>query len=746
MEKNSAGSIKNDGRMVLPWVLRRYMHADLVTVYKARFVFYVCLLSIVCSAAALVSSAYLQINDPATLRFNYPALLVESAAIILFLVILGLLLKGYYSVASNMLILTGLASVWLVMLMSQTYAVSNLDTVVYILVILSMTPILVRRRSWLILFYTLVNIPVLWIYMYTQNDVLGLTATPFYDYLSDVTISLVGVSIITWNIFIINSGALHRLENDIEHREKAEADLRQSRSELSSLLRFQNEMVESLILWVVTVDVDGNIITWNRAAETITGYSKEEAIGGSSIWNLIYPDESYRRMVFSETGGVEDAGGRVENFETVIVRKDGTQRIVSWHSNRIYDENGKIAGNIGIGADITDRRHEQEEKEKLEEQILQMQKMESIGRLAGGIAHDFNNLLTAILGTTEMALLSDEDDGHRESFQVIQRAAESASNLTRQLLSFSRKQVIEPKILDINEVIDHISSMLSRMIGDNIVLKPLLADDLCTVKADPGQIEQILVNLAVNARDAMPEGGAITLQTGMVNIDREYCRHNAGAEPGEYVMIAVSDTGHGIDKDVKDHIFEPFFTTKKTGKGTGLGLATVYGAVRQSGGFITFYSEEGQGAVFRVYLPCAAGEADAGPDEDQEADFPEGNETILIVEDNEYVLQLAVNILSRLGYKVLQAASGEDAVKVSRNYCDKIDLMLTDVILTGMNGKELAKIMSGKRPEMKVLFTSGYTGELISRSGILDEGINFIGKPYSAYSLAQTIRNIIDGE
>lgn len=747
MNKTFVDQHDENDRLILPRILHRYGGADFVTANKARFVFYFCLLSIVSTVCIICYSSFLQVSNPFSKIFNYPVMLIEFSALLIFMAILLLLVKGFFAVASNMLIVTALAAVWLVMLKSGTPAVSNLDTIVYVFAILAMTPILVKHKSWALLFYALINVPILWVYMYTRNDTLRLSSMQFYDYLADVSIALMATSIIVWNTFIINRGALNRLERDIGRREKAEIALGKSREDMASLLRFQNEMLDTAIIWIETTDVNGNVLTWNRAAERISGYSKEEVIGNKKIWEWLYPDESYRGMIYGKTREIVDKGERIENFETRIRRKDGAERIISWYSNYIYGENGNIAGSIGLGADITERRREQEEKEKLEEQMLQMQKMESIGRLAGGIAHDFNNLLTAILGTAELGLISgDRDFDNRAGFTAIKNAAESASNLTRQLLLFSRKQVLEPKVFELNELISHVADMLVRMIGENINLNIIPAGNLCMIMADPGQLEQILINLAVNARDAMPDGGTITLQTARVSFDSEYCAHHAGVEPGDYVMLSVSDTGHGIKKEIREHIFEPFYTTKKAGRGTGLGLATVYGAVRQSGGFITFDSEEGHGAVFKVYFPRALDRDAPGPGAHETGEFTTGNETILLVEDNEYVLDFAVKILTRMGYRVLSSTSGEDALKLSEEFNERIDLMMTDVILTGINGRALAKKMSAMRPDMKVLYTSGYTGELVSMKGAVDEGIHFIGKPYSAFALSQMIRRVLEGD
>lgn len=517
---------------------------------------------------------------------------------------------------------------------------------------------------------------------------------------------------------------------------------------MASLLRFQNEMLDTAAIWINTLDINGNVTMWNRAAERISGFKREEVVGHGKIWEWLYPDENYRNTIYSKATEIIRAGDHVENFETVITRRDGEKRIITWNSNDILDENGEPAGSIALGSDITDRKRDQDEKEKLEEQLLQMQKMDSIGRLAGGIAHDFNNLLTAILGSTELAMLQIKaDDKVARNFNTIKKAAESAANLTKQLLAFSRKQVIEPKVIDLNNVMDHMKGMLERMIGENIQVRTVPCPDKCMIKADPGQLEQIFINLVVNARDAMPDGGLLTLETSSIQVDENYCSSHAQIEPGNYAMLAVSDTGHGMSREIREHIFEPFFTTKEPGKGTGLGLATVYGAVRQSGGSIEFYSEEGHGTTFRLYFPAVVEEGDRVYNvQQQEEESPGGDETILVVEDNTHVLEFVSTSLSRIGYTIITAMSGEEALKIAAEYTGRINMMMTDVILTGMNGRELALKIKGLRPEVKVLYNSGYSGDLISRSGVIEEGIHFIGKPFSAVMLARKIRDVLDGE
>jgi signal transduction histidine kinase/ActR/RegA family two-component response regulator len=400
----------------------------------------------------------------------------------------------------------------------------------------------------------------------------------------------------------------------------------------------------------------------------------------------------------------------------------------------------------GIIIDVTARKLAEEQSERLQAQLQQAMKMEAIGRLAGGVAHDFNNLLTAIMGNASFASHElDSKDLVREALLEIGRAAESAAALTRQLLAFSRKQLIEPKVLNPNVLILSLEKMLGRLIGENIELVTQLERNPCAIKIDPGQFEQILVNLAVNARDAMPNGGRLSIETANVELDEKYCNAHEPTRPGRHVVITVSDTGVGIDEDVKAHLFEPFFTTKPQGKGTGLGLATTLGLVKQAGGSIEVASERNSGTVFKVYLPLVEESiVEADFDGEHVEQLPAGHETILLVEDQEVVRRLVHKLLTRLGYAVIQARDGRSALTALEQHLGPLHLLLTDVVMPSMSGPELAARVFALRPQVKVLFTSGYTENAISHHGILDAGVNFIAKPYVPQVLAQKIRQVLE--
>lgn len=388
------------------------------------------------------------------------------------------------------------------------------------------------------------------------------------------------------------------------------------------------------------------------------------------------------------------------------------------------------------------------EKKRLEAQLLQSQKMESVGKLAGGVAHDFNNLLGIITGYGELlARRIPDDPSLRKYVGDILKAAKRAADLTHQLLAFSRKQVLQPRILDLNTAVGEMERMLRRLIGEDIDLVTLLADGLGRVMADPGQIEQVIMNLAVNARDAMPQGGRLTIETANVNLDAAYARSRPGVEPGSHVVLAVSDTGHGMPQEVLSHLFEPFFTTKEPGKGTGLGLATVHGIVKQSGGHIFVYSEPQHGTTFKIYLPRLeeAAEASKTVSAEAEADWPRGSETVLLVEDEASLRSLVRECLEGSGYAVIEARHAGHALEIAEGHAAPIDLLMTDVVMPGMSGRELARRLTVSHPSMKVLYMSGYTDDAVVLHGVLAADVAFLQKPFTGEALARKLREVLDG-
>ncbi|MGA9571175.1 MAG: CHASE4 domain-containing protein [Candidatus Acidiferrales bacterium] len=419
------------------------------------------------------------------------------------------------------------------------------------------------------------------------------------------------------------------------------------------------------------------------------------------------------------------------------------KRVFESHVRPLRGPDGEIVGVIGVALDITDRK-------QLADQLRQSQKLQAIGELAGGVAHDFNNLLMVVKGHAEMLLdrlprgSADRQNLALQNVEQIQQAAERAAALTRQLLAFSRMQVLQPRVLDLNEVVAGMIQMVSRVIGANIELAFLPGADLGRVKADPSQIEQVALNLVVNARDAMPDGGRLTIETSNVQLERDYATQHAVVDPGPYVMLTVSDTGTGMDAATKARIFEPFFTTKAQGRGTGLGLATVYGVVKQSGGYVWVYSELGHGTTFKVYLPMVQAPAEKTAPEKVVQGHEPGTETILFVEDEQSVRELVSEYLSARGYQVLDASDGQQALEMAAAHTGKIQLLITDVVMPRLSGRELAARLTAARPDLKILYISGYTDDSVFRHGVLQGGMDFLQKPFNLKALAAKIREVLE--
>ena len=516
------------------------------------------------------------------------------------------------------------------------------------------------------------------------------------------------------------------LTQTVSQRERAEEELREANQTLQSL-------VQTSPLAIIALDLEGNVRSWNSAAERLFGWSESEVIG---LRIQIIPDDEWD--AFYNSLDITRKAGTFTGFETTRIRNDGSLIDVSLSAAPLVDGKGNINGSVVVIADITERKH-------LEEQFRQAQKMEAVGRLAGGVAHDFNNLLTAIIGYSQLALARlHREDPMRREIEEIEQAGHRAAGLTNQLLAFSRRQVLQPQVLDLNAVVANLGKMLERLIGEDIVLVTTLAPDIGFVKADPGQIEQIIMNLAVNSRDAMPDGGRLTIETFNADLDESYTAEHIGARPGPNVVLAVSDNGCGIDKETQSNIFEPFFTTKELGKGTGLGLSTVYGIVQQSGGHIGLYSEPGKGTTFKVYLPRLEEAGQKHESGVTERESLEGSETVLLVEDEDSVRELARRILEAYGYVVLAAGGRDEALSICKAHEGSLHLMLTDVVMPGTSGRELAQLVATNHPEITVLYMSGYTDDAIVQHGVLGADTQFLQKPFSPMALARKVRETID--
>jgi two-component system cell cycle sensor histidine kinase/response regulator CckA len=434
------------------------------------------------------------------------------------------------------------------------------------------------------------------------------------------------------------------------------------------------------------------------------------------------------------------------DIEFRLVQK--TRKVIQIHAiaDNFYDHEGKPLATRGVFQDITDRKEAENALKKVEAQLIQSQKMESVGRLAGGVAHDYNNMLNIIMGHAEMAEEQlDPEDPIQENLAQILLAAERSADITRQLLAFARKQTIEPEILDLNASVAKMLKMLKRLIGEDIELSWIPGTDLGAVKVDKSQVDQVLANLCVNARDAIRGVGRITIETGNVTFDEAYCEDHGDCVVGEFVMLSVSDNGIGMTKDTLEKVFEPFFTTKGIGEGTGLGLATVYGIAKQNHGFVSVYSEPELGTAVKFYLPRQKA-SPSRMDEKHETELPEGmGETVLIVEDEPVILRLGRLILERQGYNVIEARSPLKALALAGEYRNEIDLLITDVVMPEMNGRELAEQLRMTRPRIKTLFMSGYTANVIAHRGVIEDGVSFMPKPFSRKDMAFKVREVLDG-
>ncbi len=519
--------------------------------------------------------------------------------------------------------------------------------------------------------------------------------------------------------------------NDVTARKQAEEARGISEKRLTELL-------ESVHLVAVTIDPDGAVTFCNSFLLGLTGRSREEAFGAD--WFELFVPEDERetiRALFRE--GI-DFGVLPATFENRIVTRDGRQRMIVWQNTVLHNPDGTVSGVASLGADVTDQR-------SLEEQLRQSQKMEAIGQLAGGVAHDFNNILTVILGYGNLIRMKmAEGSPEMGNLDQVLDAAGRAAELTRGLLAFSRKQIMTPKTVDLNELILDVEKFLRRIIGEDIRLQTNLTGFEPTVYVDKGQIEQVLINLAANARDAMPKGGLLSIATDLRELDEPFVKSQGHGTPGRYAVISVSDTGDGMNEEIRSRIFEPFFTTKETGKGTGLGLSIVYGIVKQHNGYIYVYSEPGAGTAFRVYLPFVGQERPEAGEHEARPVPRGGTETILLAEDDPSVRKLVEIVLKEFGYTVILAEDGQEAVEKFRANRERVSLLLMDLIMPVKNGRQASEEIRGMAPDVKVLYSSGYTADIIRSRGELDEGADLIYKPVDPVMLAAKVREVLDRE
>ena len=529
----------------------------------------------------------------------------------------------------------------------------------------------------------------------------------------------------------VNKGQLKRLVPAV-HRELREA---KGRATLRATEASYATLVEHAPVGIYRSTPDGRFLAVNSALVGLLGFGSADEVLQLHISRDVYADPAERQRLLDRDSYTDR---EYDEVEATWKRKDGRHLTVKLSVRAVRSRSGQVEYYETFVRDVTEQR-------RLQTQLVQSQKMEAVGRLAGGIAHDFNNLLTVI--TTSCDLLLEDlaaTDPKREDVDQVRKAADGAAALTRQLLAFSRQQVLTPQIVNLGDVVYGVEKMLRRVIGEDVDLVTVLGSDVGAVKADVGQLEQVLMNLAVNARDAMPTGGKLTIETANVEHDPDYAREQEAAPVSRFVMLAVSDTGTGMDEATKARIFEPFFTTKEVGKGTGLGLATVYGIVRQSGGFIWVYSEPGLGTTFKIYLPQVDAVAAGSAARATPTTSHRGTETVLLVEDAAAVRAVIHEALARQGYTVLDAPNGAEALRIAAGHPGPIHLLLTDVVMPGLSGRQLSDQLAQIRPETKVLYTSGYTDDAIVRHGVLESGIAYLQKPFSVDGLARKVREVLD--
>jgi two-component system cell cycle sensor histidine kinase/response regulator CckA len=514
---------------------------------------------------------------------------------------------------------------------------------------------------------------------------------------------------------------------DLSEQRQAQEDLRRSEENY-------HDLVQHAPLGIYRSTPEGRFLTVNPALVQMLGYDSAEAVLALDLAKDVYANPEDRPLLIAQFGERNQ-----HTAETDWKRQDGRLITVRVHARALRGGGGELEGFEALAEDVT-------EQHTLEDQFRQAQRLEAVGRLAGGVAHDFNNVLTVITSYTGLLLEGfDRRDPRYNDLEEIRSAAERATALTRQLLAFSRKQVLQTQVLNLNEVVRGLQKMLQRLIGEDVKLTSVPGAGLGAVRADPGQLEQVILNLAVNSRDAMPNGGLLTLETANVELDEAYSREHLDVSPGRYVMLAVSDTGLGMDPVTRSRIFEPFFTTKGPGKGTGLGLATVYGIIKQSGGHVLVYSEPGHGTTFKIYLPRVAEQTETSESADgDDEEVPGGSETILLAEDDSAVRGVVVSVLKQKGYRVLQATNGTAAIELARSHQGPVDLLITDLIMPGMTGRDLADALADHRPGTRILFMSGYTDDAVIRQRVLDEGTPFLQKPFTPRDLALKAREVLD--
>jgi PAS domain S-box-containing protein len=756
--------------------LSRYSDSDFDLQLKARFFMGVCLFNMAMILVIMASTLY---DQHSGLYINKTTISLLALDFFLVPCALALLARGAFSLSANLIVLINQMTVWAVIVFDSSHHVSRLDTFAYIFCVLSLLPLAVNRYKSVFFLYGTLNIAFLFIYITFNRQRFPIPDYTVIAFLSDNTVAILISSIVAYSVFSINRAALEKAKAEIAERTQAERIVQQQKRELEKVnnelstalkqmekttgeLKATNEQFETTQKNLLSSNLllseseekfskafhqsplltglmnfpHGQFTDISDSLCSLTGYTAEEMIGKTSgDLNLWVSENEYKKIK-----GVFINGGKLQDEEFVIRNRNDKHHTILMSSEVVSI--GQSPHIILIGVDITERKRAEEEKGHLEDQLRQAQKMEAVGHLAGGIAHDFNNMLSVVIGNSELLMMEELLDADAQArINNIRDAARRSADLVRQLLAFARKQTVAPKILDVNDAISGMLKMLQRLIGEDIDLEWIPGNNLGPILIDPSQIDQILANLMVNARDAIDGVGKVTIETQYQEIDDAYCSGHPDFFPGIFIMLSVSDNGCGMTEKTIEQIFEPFFTTKGVSRGTGLGLATVYGIVKQNNGFIHVYSEPGKGSTFRIYFPRT------DIKNTQEVALPpvhppaKGSGTVLMVEDDLAILEIGHSILELLGYTVLTANSPENAIAMALAHSGDIDLLITDVVMPGMNGKELAERLAEIKPELRCLFMSGYTANVIAHHGVLDDGVMFLPKPFTVKDLADKVRD-----
>ncbi len=756
-------------------ILSRYKDQDYDIQLRARFFFGVYVFNMVMLFIIMAYTLYIQHNGFPT---NNTIVGLIALCILFVPCALLLLIRGHFSFSTQLIIIANQLTIWTIIAFDESHIVSQLDTFAYVFCLLSILPLSVKEKTPVFFIYGGMNILFLFLIVTMSPDRFNLPHYVIIDVLADNTVAILISTIAAFSVFSINRRALEKAKNEIEDRTQAEVMVLQQKRELESVngelsstlarmeataddLKKTNERLETTRkellasnlllkeseekfstifqrspLLIALMDLpNGRFTDVSDSFCALLGYSPAEMLGRTSGEIDLWVSETQYRDIKT----IFMTGGKLKD-EELFIQDIGKKNHTLLMSSEIVSI-GQCPHIILMGVDITERKRAEQEKSSLEDQLRQSQKMEAVGHLAGGIAHDFNNMLSVVMGNAELLTMNNAlDSSAKARISSIRDAAGRSASLVRQLLAFARKQTISPRKINLNNAISGMLKMLHRLIGEDIDLEWIPGSELPPVLIDPSQIDQVLANLMVNARDAIDGVGKITIETQSIEIDEAYCNGHAGFYPGTFSMLSISDNGCGISENALGQIFEPFFTTKGVGRGTGLGLATVYGIVKQNNGFIHVYSEPGQGSTFKLYFPPAHSGIIQDAIAEPVSEPVKGSGTVLVVEDDASILDIGRSILEQLGYRVLTANNPENAVYLAMNHEGPIDLLITDVVMPGMNGKELAKKLSGIKPGLRCLYMSGYTANVIAHHGVLDEGVVFLPKPFTVRDLAEKVR------